>query len=530
LVHSAATSSAAKAARNAQSPNGRGQSVGIQLDERSKQPLHRQIFDEVVARIQAQAFPPGYKLPPTRVLAGELGTHRNTVARAYAELEAAGFVASAVGRGTFVVQAEAAASAAAAPAAAVEISWAALLSRAARSEAIARAQRHARRPEHKQVINLARMQPSQDLIPEELLRRCVAHVLGEHALETLGYAAPEGSARLREQIARDLVGRGVPVTADEVIVTSGSQQGLDLVARALLNPGDTLLVEPTTYAGAIELFTLAGASLVPVPTDAEGPDPAALERLSRPDVKALYLMPNAHNPTGRTLGAERRRALIAWSRASGVPIIEDDYAAGLVLEEREPLPHLRALDGQVIHISTFSKRLAPALRVGYVIAPSALRPVLVSMKRVVDLGNSLVMQNALAEFMERGYMRAHAGRVRQAYRARRDALHGALQKALPSSVRWQLPSHGVVMWLRLPPELEAQAVYEEAQRQGVQVSPSALWSTTARPEPALRICFCAEPEARLVEGARRLGKAIKQVLAQREAGVNARSDSLEEMV
>src|SRR5690606_24506425 len=182
-------------------------------------------------------------------------------------------------------------------------------------------------------INLARMQPGAELIPEALLRRCVMHVLGGRSVDALGYAPAEGTPRLREQIARDLVERGVPVRTEEVIVTSGSQQGLDLVARALLDPGDTLLVEPTTYAGAIDLFTLAGARLTPVPMDAGGPDPAALERLVRPDVKGLYLMPNAHNPTGRTLGAERRRALVAWSKATGIPIIEDDYAAGIVLDE-----------------------------------------------------------------------------------------------------------------------------------------------------------------------------------------------------
>jgi DNA-binding transcriptional MocR family regulator len=492
--------------------------VGIKLDARLKLPLHRQIFDEVVARIEARAFPPGYKLPATRVLAQELSTHRNTVARAYAELEAAGFVSSGVGRGTFV-EATLPAASALEPGAArrhegAGLPWSALLSRAARTEPNERAGRRAP-TEHRSAINLAHMQPSADLIPDDLLRRCIAHALSGHALSTLSYAPPEGTLRLREQIAKDLVGRGVPVRADEVIVTSGSQQGLDLVARTLLNPGDTLLVEPTTYSGAIELFTLAGARLVSVPMDASGPDPAGLERAYRPEVKALYLMPNAHNPTGRTLPAERRRALVAWSRASGVPIIEDDYAAGLGLEpELEALPHLRALDGEVIHVSTFSKRLAPALRMGYVIAPAELRPVLTSTKRVVDLGASLVLQQALAEFMERGYLRAHALRIREAYRARRDALDGALKKALPPGVRWDKPTHGLVLWLVLPPGLDAERTAEEAERAGVLVGPSTLWSVSARPLAALRLSFSAEPEARLVEGAKRLGKVLKQLLSR----------------
>lgn len=516
-----------------------GQSIGIKLDPRRKQPLHRQIFDEVVARIQSRAFPPGYKLPATRVLAQELRAHRNTVSRAYAELEAAGFVSSGVGRGTFVEAVAERAPSPAAPAlresslrdATPERPWSALLSRAARAEANLRAGRRSASVERRGQIDLAHLQPSADLVPDALLKRCIGHALSGHALETLTYAPPEGSARLREQIAKDLVSRGVPVQADDVIVTSGSQQGLDLVARALIDPGDTVLVEPTTYAGALDVLELVGARLVGVPMDGSGPDPAGLERLYRPDVKALYLMPNAHNPTGRTLPAERREQLVSWSRATGVPIIEDDYAAGLELEPGEALPHLRALDGEVIHVSTFSKRLAPALRLGYVIAPWRLRPVLVSMKRVVDLGTSLVLQHALAEFIERGYLRAHTARMGEVYRARRDALVRALGRALPERARFEVPTHGLALWLELPPELDADRVAEEAERAGVLVGPSRLWSVDSRSEPALRLSFSAEPEARLVEGARRLGKVLSRLSARLRAKPEAlRSASSEGLV
>ncbi|HWO13587.1 MAG TPA: PLP-dependent aminotransferase family protein, partial [Polyangiaceae bacterium] len=400
----------------------------------------------------------------------------------------------------------------------LDIPWAALLSRAAQSEALGRAERQGRRGEHGAgTINLARMEPAPELIPEQLLRRCFMHVLGGHGLHALGYAPVEGTPGLREQIARDLVERGVPVRTEEVIVTSGSQQGLDLIARALLNPGDTLLVEPTTYAGAIDLFTLGGARLLPVPMDTEGPDVTALDRLTRPEVKGLYLMPNAHNPTGRTLGAARRRALIEWSRASGVPIIEDDYAAGIVLDDTEALPHLRALDGDVIHVSTFSKRLAPALRVGYVVAPAALRPALMSLMRVVALGTSATTQLALGEFMERGYLRAHGSRTRQLYRAQRDALSEALLEHLPSACTWQLPSHGVVLWVRLPDGTDPEGVSAEARRRGVLVSPSSLFTVGGRPEPAIRLVFSAETTERLVEGARRLAQAIERALAERSS-------------
>lgn len=506
-----------------------GQTVGLTLDPRKNEPLYRQIFDQVVARIETRAFPPGYKLPPTRALARELATHRNTVVRAYADLEAAGFVTSTVGRGTFVEAALATATRPkAAPAkgggkarAASQVSevagdgapipWPSLVARAGKSEVLTRAERYPRKVDRRDVVNCARMQPSADLLPDDLVRRCIARALGDVRAAAMTYAPPEGVQRLREQIAIELTGRGVPTVADDVTVTSGSQQGLDLVARALIEPGDAVVVEATTYSGAIDVFTLAGARLVTVPTDAEGPDVAALGRLSRQGVKAFYVMPNGHNPTGRTMSAARRRAVVAWSRGAGVPIIEDDYCAGLTLDGA-PNPHLRALDGDVIHLSTFSKRLVPALRVGYVVAPPALRGTLRSVKRVVDLGTSPIIQHALAEFMERGYLRAHMTKVVAEYRRRLDALSEALLRSLPEGVTFERPTHGIVVWVKLPRGLDPDAVYAAALEQGLLVTPTAVWAADGTAEPGVRLAFCAEPLDRLVIGAKRLGKAIRQVL------------------
>lgn len=506
-----------------------GQSVGLQVDPGRDEPIYRQIFDQVVRRIQSRAFPPGYKLPPSRTLARELAAHRNTVARAYADLEAAGFVSSTVGRGTFVTVPPASATPKA-PAPEPHrgtVPWAQLLSRAARTESLSRAERYARRPETRDVINLARMQPSEDLLPSELIARCIDRVMSEHGARALTYAPPEGVHRLRDEIAKDLADRGVPANADDILITSGSQQALDLLARALVNPGDTILVDETTYSGAIDLFSLAGARLVSVPSDAQGPDLAALARFARPDVKALYLMPNGHNPTGLFVSAERRRALVAWSQSSGIPIIEDDYAAGLVLDDTEAAPYLRALDGDVIHLSSFSKRLIPALRVGFIVCPQALRGTLGSLKRVMDLGASAILQHALAEFMERGYLRAHMHRLLPEYRLRRDTLEQALTLALPSTMRFRRPSHGVVIWLPLPSGMDPDALYDEALRQGVLLLPNAMWSVDGRAQPGVRLTFCAETAPRLAEGARRLGKAIKILSGLRPKKGRAESPVIE---
>jgi DNA-binding transcriptional MocR family regulator len=487
-----------------------GHSIGFEIDPRRGEPLHRQIFDEVVARIRTRTFPPGFKLPPTRVLAKELSTHRNTVARAYADLEAAGFVTGSVGRGTFV-EAEARGTQRRARLEAVDsgraIAWSSLLAETARPEVLGRAERWARRVDDRDVVNLARMQPSPDLLPAESIRRCITHVSDA---SVFSYAPDDGVPRLRRAIAGELVSRGVPVGADDVLVTSGSQQALDIVVRALVRPGETILVEATTYSGAIDVFRLAGARIVAVPCDDEGPDPAALERLARSDVKALYVMPTGHNPSGRTIPNTRRRAIAAWSRDKGIPIIEDDYVAGITLDEDGPDPvHLRALSRDVIHLSTFSKRLAPAFRLGYIIAPPELRSALRSMKRVVDLGCSALLQHALAEFIERGWLTAHVTKASRTYRSRRDALARALRKTLPPSVELRVPSHGMAMWLSLPSSIDPQALYEEALRQGVLVSPSPMWSVDAPSHGGVRLTFCAEEEGRLIEGARRLGKAFR---------------------
>jgi DNA-binding transcriptional MocR family regulator len=525
---------------------GRARGIGIALDPRREEPLYQQIFDQVVTRIRSHAFPPGFRLPPTRILARELSTHRNTVVRAYADLEAAGFVSSVVGRGTFVEASARSAVGSGARGAggaagggangggagvgtAVGTSgggtsgeppsrmpWSTLLSRAANADGLGKAARFARSVPG-DVVNLARMQPSKDLLPDQLLRRCIDHALRDLGTGALEYAPPEGLARLRRQIVQDLAEQGVPAGADDVLVTTGSQQALDLIIRTLVNPNDAFLVDSTTYSGAIDLFTLGGARLIPVPSDAEGPDLAALSRLSRPGVKGFYLMPNCNNPTGLTVSEERRRGLVAWSKSAGIPLIEDDYGASLDLDGTPPPAALRTLDGDVVYFSTFSKRLVPALRIGFIIAPPALRPILTAMKRAMDLATSTVLQHGLAEFMERGYLKAHMNRTLPEYRARRDALEAGLVEHLPAGMRWTRPSRGVVLWLPLPPALDPEMVFEEALRRGVRISPSTLWSVDAGAERGLRLTFCAEPVERIFEGARRLGQTLKALLGERAA-------------
>jgi DNA-binding transcriptional MocR family regulator len=489
-------------------------STGIALDPAGDEPLYRQLFDQIVARIRSGVYARGHRLPPTRDLARELATNRNTVVHAYAELAAAGFVTSTVGRGTFVAPSPPARTSPAAhhPATTTGMPWSSLVSRVADAEPLGRYDRLAIRVPPKDAINLTRMQPSADLLPDGLFRRCVDHVLRTQGAKALGYAPREGLPALRAQIVADLARQGVPATAADLIITTGSQQGLYAIARTLVNPGDPFLVEDSTYAGAINVLTAAGARLITVPSDDEGPEIDALERLTHSGAKGLYLMPGCNNPTTRQISARRREALLSWSHRAGVPLIEDDYAADLHLDGDPPPASLRAMDGDVLYIGTYSKKLIPALRIGFVLMPPALRPRLLALKHAIDLGTSLLTQHALAEFLERGYLKAHLARVLPEYRKRRDALSTALTRYI-SPLRFSQPRTGLITWLPLPPAIAPEALFDEAQRQGVLVSPSTLHSATGAGSShgGIRLTFCAEPPERLTEGAKRLGRALATI-------------------
>jgi GntR family transcriptional regulator / MocR family aminotransferase len=488
--------------------------TGLSLDPKRVEPLHRQIFDQVVQRIQSGAFPGGHRLPPTRELASEVGAHRNTVVRAYEDLVEAGFVTSTVGRGTFVASAPPAM-----PlrivASAADLPFRALLSRVATERAAVASGRRepspAIAPTAMDAVNLASEDPSADLLPHELYRRCVDYVLrtlGPRALSTL---PPEGTHHLRGLIAEELRRQGVPATAETILITGGEARTLDLLARALVDPGDAVLVDALTSRAAAAVLTAAGAHLIPVPDDGEGPSLAFLKRHARASAKGFYLTPSEGRASGVALSLERRAAVVAWSREARVPLVEGETAAELRLDGGALPPPLRALDGDVVHAGGYSRRLSPALEVGYVVCPAALRPALVALQQATGTGASALAQHALAEFLERGYLRAHRARVTPQYRARREALDSALTPNLPRGARLRRPEHGAHLWLSLPPWMSADRVEAEARRRGVLVATSAA---AAFPDerPALRLSFAAEPPPRLIEGARRLGKVLASLL------------------
>jgi len=499
--------------------------TGISLDAHDSSPLYQQVFEQVVQRVHSCTFPAGYRLPPSRTLAAELGVHRNTIVHAYADLESAGFVVSKVGRGTFVASAPPSALIPLPSRPAVSqrrpLPWSSLIAPQAMAEPLGRFDRLAR-VSRDDVIHLGRMHPSADLLPVDLFQRCMDHALKTYGAKALTYGPREGLAELRRSIAEELGRQGVPASADDLVITNGSQQALDLVVRALLGPGDAFAVDTLTYPGITNALIGAGARILTVSSDAEGPVLSDLERVGS-SVKGYYSMPRGHNPLATTVASRRCDGLLEWSRQHGVPIIEDDYTFGLSLDDEAPPPALRSRDREVIYVGTFSKTLIPALRIGFVVCPPALRSVLVSLKHSLDLGNSALLQYALAEFLERGYFRAHLARIQPEYRARRQALESALAAQLPVEAHFRRCAGSLHLWLSLPTGYNAEEVADEARRRGVNVSPSTLYALDSRESLGLRLTFCGEPPERLREGARRLCRTLNALAPKH--GSAARTDA-----
>jgi GntR family transcriptional regulator/MocR family aminotransferase len=276
------------------------------------------------------------------------------------------------------------------------------------------------------------------------------------------------------------------------------------------------LVESPSYSGVIDLFRSIDARLLGIPMDEEGMRLDALEealRASRP--KLIYTIPTFHNPTGTCMTSQRRRQLISLADRYNVPILEDDFAGDLRYDGRAQ-PALKSLDpgGRVIYVSTFSKMLAPGLRVGFLAAEGPVHESLVAYKRANDLASSSLIQRALHEYITVGRYQAHLRRACQVYGQRRDAMLSALSRYMPAEVTWDKPQGGLFIWLKLPDQLSANHLYPLAGEEGVTFTPGSFFYPGARHQPFLRLNFVTNPPELIEEGMRRLGQAINHLVAQ----------------
>lgn len=364
------------------------------------------------------------------------------------------------------------------------------------------------RPE---VVNFAGGLPAPGLFDAEGVAAAFNTVLSEAPQRALQYSTTEGEPALRTALAGRTTVRGLVTGPDDLLVTTGSQQALSLLSTALLEPGDTVLVENPCYLAALQAFGFAGARIVAVPGDADGIDPEALEELvARESPKLLYTVPTFQNPTGRTLPADRRAAIARVAVRCGLWIVEDD-PYGELRFEGERVPWIASYDDardRTVLLGSFSKVMAPGLRLGWLRAPAALRRACAVAKQAADLHTPTVNQLAAARYLADRDLDAHVARVAAAYRERRDAMLAGLPDALPEGSTWNRPKGGMFLWARLPEAYDTTALLPRAVEQDVAYVPGAPFCVGAPERSTMRLCFVTHTPGEIAEGLRRLGKAL----------------------
>jgi 2-aminoadipate transaminase len=376
------------------------------------------------------------------------------------------------------------------------------------------------RPE---VISFAGGLPAAEYFPVERFQEACQHILAKHSHQALQYSPTEGYPPLREMIASQLCEHKIHVTAENVLITTGSQQALLLIGALLINPGDHVLVEQPTYLGALQAFNVFQAGYVGVPADENGILTDRVPDGLRNGTKFMYILPNFQNPAGVTISYERRADLIRFAQEHGVPIVEDDPYGALRFEGEhiKPLVVIDAEEngstgepytGNVVYLSTFSKTLAPGLRTAWVVGPKNVIAKLVQLKQGADLHTSTFDQMVLHQVAKDGFIEEHIQTLRTVYRQRRDAMLGALDRFMPPEVQWTHPAGGLFLWMHLPEQVNAQQVLEAAIKRDVAFVVGDAFFTTPNPPPTARLNFSAVGEDRIVEGIKRLGEAIEEVL------------------
>ena len=493
-------------------------SVEIRLDRASPVPLARQIRSRLEHLIREGILAPGVKLPASRELARDLGVNRATVSLAYEELVSEGLARAHVGQGTFVTEPEGK-SQVLPPNLPSGLDWSSLFSKGSQlADADGR-----RRALPSQVarpapglISFAGGMPDSDLFPTEAFRRALNRVIRAEGPELLQYSPVGGYPPLRQFLAHYLLRFGVEARPEEILIVNGSQQGLDLIGRVLLDPGDSVAIEEPSYSRAIQVFRAFGAQLLPVPLGSEGLRLDALERvLGRHAPKLLYCQPTAHNPTGLTLSPEARRSLLALAARHRVPVVEDGFDGGLSFGDRPPAP-LKAADasGLVIYIGTFSKILFPGLRLGWLVAPRPLLERLEMAKQLSDIHTSPLIQAAVFHFCQRRLLERHLSRCAAEYGRRRTILLRSLASRMPKGVTWTEAQGGFSSLVRLPEGMDAEALLPSAVERGVAFTPGRVFFVNGGGESTLRLSFSSTPAQRIDEGVRRLAEVIRQAVSR----------------
>jgi DNA-binding transcriptional MocR family regulator len=481
-------------------------------------PMHMQLRQQIQELISAGSLPAGSRLPSSRVLAGLLGVSRNTVLTVYESLVADGVLEARGRTGTFVASAQGGrayrvSSTGQADGAESTVDWGNMLSDSARMIADLPPRSRAPQAGTPGVI-LSRLVPWWDQRSAERMRMCINYVLQRDHTVLLDYGPTEGYQPLREWVATYMGKKGVSAEPGEVLIVSGFQQGMDVICRTLLNPGDVVFTQDPTYVGAVACLRAAGVRIRGIPVTSAGLDLeslAALAQQERP--KMVYVMPAFQNPTGVTMDLATRLKLLEYADRFDFVVVEDGFSDELC-HPGSFIPPLKAHDrsGRVLHVNSMSKLLFPGLRIGWVVAPRHAVAALAAAKRTADLNCSPILQAALHEFCRLGYCRLHLARARRIYQTRRKAMVSALEQYFPPSVEWYAGEGGLAAWVTLPPGVDSVHLYEEAARAGVWICPGVDYFVHGGGERNLRLVWCSATPREIDAGVRILGELLRSHL------------------
>lgn len=474
--------------------------LNLTLDRDKKRSLYQQIAEQIKSQISRGYLPTGARLPTVRQLAEEVGVTRLTVHNAYNELQAEGWVESVVGRGTFVARGVRSPEIIAGidppttPAGVIEnmVSLSQLTG----------------------IRSLAYAYPDNSLLPVNDFWDALA-ALRDEGTTLMQYGSPQGNPQLRIELAGLLQERGISAMPGDILITTGATQGLALVTQALTKPGDTIMVELPTYLGFINILTSYGLRPVGIPRDEQGPRLEIMEQVivqQRP--RFCYLIPNFHNPTGRSMTPDRQQALLALAEKYGMLLIEDDIYGRLAYDEPPP-PAMKARDraGVVVYLGSLSKDLLPGVRVGYIVAPEPLRQRLPALRGTMDLFGPQTLERALAYFLHQKKFKPHLRRILPVYKERRDALVEALEECMPAQVHWTQPQGGFACWLTLPAVSRLDDLYNAALQRGVAFTPGSVFMIEPDHHTHLRLCFGNQPPEVIQESVVILSDLIRERIA-----------------
>ncbi len=477
-------------------------SLSLKIDRDKKRSLYQQIADQIKSQIQQGHLPTGTRLPTVRQLAQQLKVTRLTVHNAYTELQADGWIESVVGRGTFVAETQ------------PDFANMADISRHDTFDGFLTDMVPLSRTPG--LRSLAFAYPDENLLPLDDFWEGLNRVRAD-GTELMQYGLPQGDPHLRVELTKLLEERGLTVTPNDVMITSGTTQGLSMVAQKLAKPGDTVLVELPTYHGFSTILSALGIQPLGVPRTEEGVRLDIVERLivqRRP--RFFYLIPNFHNPTGGLMSEKNRKALLEMAKHYGLLLIEDDVYGRLSYQDTVPLP-LKALDTSdlVVYIGGFSKDLLPAVRIGYVVAPSPLREQLPVLRGAHDLFGATLFQRVVADYLRRKKFKPHLQRTRPIYKERRDTLLKTLVEWMPDYVTWTRPEGGFTCWLNFPDDRRFDDLYHAALSRGVGYSPGSVFMAQPDGQQHMRLCFGNQPSDVIAEGIATLSELIRERMTDR---------------